>query len=239
MSGPAGLFCLTFHFVPLMRLLFVRVPARRMPAAAALLMTAAPALLLMLPAMKPATASALTVQVLDVAGAPVPNAVVYAEPTGGQVVPKALKQVEVEQKNIKFSPLVTVVQAGTPLLFPNHDKVRHHVYSFSPAKVFELKLYSGVPTNPIVFDKAGTVVLGCNIHDQMVAYVQVVNTPYFGKTDMAGRVKLDGLSNGKYTLKAWYFAMSPNAAALEQPLNVQGSDLAATVKLTVKAVPVE
>lgn len=184
-------------------------------------------------------AAAVTVQVLDMAGAPVPNAVVYAEPFGGQAVPKAQKQAEIEQKDIKFWPSVTVVQVGTPILFPNHDKVRHHVYSFSPAKTFELKLYAGVPTNPILFDKPGTVVLGCNIHDQMVAYVQVVNTPYFGKTDMAGRVKLDGLSNGKYTLKAWYFAMSPNAAALEQPLNVQGSDLAATVKLTVKAVPVE
>ncbi len=184
-------------------------------------------------------AAAVTVQVLDMAGAPVPNAVVYAEPVGGQAVPKAQKQAEIEQKDIKFWPSVTVVQVGTPILFPNHDKVRHHVYSFSPAKTFELKLYAGVPTNPILFDKPGTVVLGCNIHDQMVAYVQVVNTPYFGKTDMAGRVKLDGLSNGKYTLKAWYFAMSPNAAALEQPLNVQGSDLAATVKLTVKAVPVE
>jgi len=74
-----------------------------------------------------------------------------------------------------------VVQAGTPILFPNHDKVRHHVYSFSPAKTFELKLYSGVPGTPVLFDKPGLVVLGCNIHDQMVAYVQVVNTPYFAK----------------------------------------------------------
>src|SRR5450830_1939799 len=184
-------------------------------------------------------AAAVTVQVLDMAGAPVPNAVVYAEPVGGQAVPKAQKQAEIEQKDIKFWPSVTVVQVGTPILFPNHDKVRHHVYSFSPAKVFELKLYSGVPTNPIVFDKAGTVVLGCNIHDQMVAYVQVVNTPYFGKTDMNGKVRLDGLVNGKYALKTWYFKMSPNEPALEQAFTYQGSDQSVSVKLTVKAVPVE
>jgi len=184
-------------------------------------------------------AATVTVQVLDVTGAPVPNAVVYAEPAGGQAVPKSLKQAEVEQKDVKFFPLVSVVQVGTPILFPNHDKVRHHVYSFSPAKTFELKLYSGVPTSPIVFDKVGTVVLGCNIHDQMVAYVQVVNTPFFGKTDMAGRVKLDGLVNGKYALKAWYFKMAPNEAAMEQPITYQGADLNASVKLSVKAVPVE
>lgn len=186
-----------------------------------------------------AAAATVTVQVLDVTGAPVPNAVVYAEPAGGQMVPKSLKQAEVEQKDVKFFPLVSVVQVGTPILFPNHDKVRHHVYSFSPAKTFELKLYSGVPTNPILFDKVGTVVLGCNIHDQMVAYVQVVNTPFFGKTDMAGRVKLDGLVNGKYVLKAWYFKMAPNEAAMEQPITYQGADLSASVKLAVKAVPVE
>lgn len=168
-----------------------------------------------------------------------PNAVVYAEPSGGQSVPKLQKQVEIEQKDVRFSPLVTVVQTGTAILFPNHDKVRHHVYSFSPAKTFEMKLYSGVPANPILFDKAGAVVLGCNIHDQMVAYVQVVNTPYFGKTDTAGRVKLDGLVNGKYTLKIWYFNMPANDAPLEQALNYQGSDVAASVKLTVKAVAAE
>jgi len=186
-----------------------------------------------------AAAASVTVQVLDVTGAPVPNAVVYAEPTSGQTVPKSLKQAEVEQKDVKFFPLVSVVQVGTPILFPNHDKVRHHVYSFSPAKTFELKLYSGVPTSPIVFDKVGMVVLGCNIHDQMVAYVQVVNTPFFGKTDMSGRVKLDGLVNGKYALKAWYFKMAPNEAAMEQPVTYQGADLQASVKLNVKAVPVE
>lgn len=186
-----------------------------------------------------AMAATVTVQVLDVAGTPVPNAVVYAEPTGGQTVPKSLKQAEIEQKDIKFFPLVSVVQVGTPVLFPNHDKVRHHVYSFSPAKTFELKLYSGVPTSPMIFDKVGTVVLGCNIHDQMVAYLQVVNTPYFAKTDMSGRARLEGLVNGKYALKAWYFKMAPNEAAMEQPLNYQGADIAASVKLAVKAVPVQ
>lgn len=165
-----------------------------------------------------------------------PNAVVYAEPAGGGGAIKAARQVEIEQKNKTFIPLVTVVQTGTAILFPNHDNVRHHVYSFSPAKTFELKLYSGVPGSPVVFDKAGTVVLGCNIHDEMVAYVQVVNTPHFGVSERNGVVKLDGIANGRYTLKAWYFTMGPNQAAVEQPLEVQG-DGRAVIKLNVKAVP--
>ncbi|MFX6246360.1 hypothetical protein ABTF77_20890, partial [Acinetobacter baumannii] len=82
----------------------------------------------------------------------------------------------------------------------------------------------------------GTVVLGCNIHDEMVAYVQVVNTPHFGVSERNGVVKLDGIANGRYTLKAWYFTMGPNQAAVEQPLEVQG-DGRAVIKLNVKAVP--
>lgn len=184
-----------------------------------------------------AAQAAVTVEVLDSSGQPVPNAVVYAEPVGAPVPSKPPRQTEIEQKNKTFFPLVTVVQTGTPILFPNHDNVRHHVYSFSPAKTFELKLYSGTPGSPVVFDKPGTVVLGCNIHDQMVAYVQVVNTPYFGVTDRSGSVKLEGLGNGKYTLKAWYFKMAQNQAAVEQPLQVQGGEAKAAVKLNVKAVP--
>ncbi|AYR25032.1 methylamine utilization protein [Herbaspirillum rubrisubalbicans] len=183
-----------------------------------------------------AQAAEVAVQVLDNAGQPLPNAVVYAEPAGGAPAPAKPRQVEIEQKNKTFMPLVTVVQTGTPILFPNHDTVRHHVYSFSPAKTFELKLYSGVPGSPVLFDKPGTVVLGCNIHDEMVAYVQVVNTPYFGVTERSGSVRLESLPNGRYTLKAWYFTMGPNQAALEQPLEVQG-DGRAVIKLNVKAVP--
>jgi len=195
--------------------------------------------LLSLLAMPAAMAGQLSVRVLDVSGKPVPNAVVYAEPAAGHVAPKVVKQVEIEQKEQKFFPLVSVVQAGTPILFPNHDKVRHHVYSFSPAKTFELKLYSGVPGTPVLFDKPGLVVLGCNIHDQMVAYVQVVNTPYFAKTGMNGNASLEGLPAGQYTLKAWYFKLAPNAAPAETNFNYPGGDVTASLQLSVKAVAVE
>jgi hypothetical protein len=88
-------------------------------------------------------------------------------------------------------PLVSVVQVGATINFPNNDKVRHHIYSFSPAHKFDQKLYSGQAATPQVFDKAGTVVLGCNIHDKMIAYVKVVDTPYFAKTDGAGAARIE------------------------------------------------
>jgi plastocyanin len=184
-----------------------------------------------------AMAASVNVKVTDLAGKVVPDAVVYVEAASGQAVPKVLKPAEIAQQNQQFWPLVTVVQTGSQITFPNHDKLRHQVYSFSPAKTFELKLYAKGTAPPVLFDKTGTVVLGCNIHDQMIAYVQVVNTPYFAKTDAAGLARLENLPAGKYVLKTWYYTMPVNAAALEQPLTLAAADAAtdAAVKLNVKA----
>jgi plastocyanin len=162
-------------------------------------------------------------EVLDASGQPVADAAVYAEPLFGQVLPKPQRVVEIEQKGKAFLPLVTVVQAGTEIAFPNNDTVRHHVYSFSPAKIFELKLYSGTPANTVPFDKPGTVVLGCNIHDRMVAYIHVGNTPYFGKTDKAGKLSLDRLSAGKYRLKAWHYNLPAGASIPAQEITLAAS----------------
>ncbi|HEY9268806.1 MAG TPA: methylamine utilization protein [Methylotenera sp.] len=170
-------------------------------------------------------AGEVTVTVIDNLGTPIANAVVYAEPIG-KIAPMSISSGMVEQKNKQFIPLVTVVQTGSNINFPNRDLVRHHVYSFSPAKTFELKLYSGIPANPVLFDKAGTVVLGCNIHDNMLAYIHIVDTPYFAKTDDNGKVKLNDLPNGQYHLKVWYNATTKVNLITEQNLNVKGSESA-------------
>jgi len=190
-------------------------------------------LLTLLPASLAAAAN-LQVQVTDAAGQPLQDAAVYAEPVGGQP-PRHTKVVEIEQKGRKFMPLLTVVQTGTEISFPNHDTVRHHVYSLSPAKPFELKLYSGVPGKPILFDKPGTVVLGCNIHDQMVAYIRIVDTPWFAKTDGAGKATIDNLPPGRYQLKAWHVGGAPNAQPVEQPLTMTAGDASASMRLPGKS----
>ncbi len=103
--------------------------------------------------------------------------------------------------------MVTAVPVGTAVSFPNRDTVRHHVYSFSPAKTFELKLYIGTPAAPVVFDKPGVVVMGCNIHDAMVAYVAVFDAPWVGVSDAAGVVRIDALPAGDYQLEYWASAL--------------------------------
>ena len=180
-----------------------------------------------------ASATGIAVQVQDANGKVLPDTVIYMEPESGASGGAKTAAAQIEQKGLKFMPLVTVVQVGATINFPNNDKVRHHIYSFSPAHKFDQKLYSGQSASPQVFDKAGTVVLGCNIHDKMIAYVKVVDTPYFAKTDGSGAARVE-LPAGKYVVKAWHYN-TVGGATLEQVLTVKAGDLATAVfKLPMK-----
>lgn len=183
---------------------------------------------------------AVQVQVQDAGGKALADTVVYVEPESGPASGRAPATAEIEQKGLKFVPLVSVVQSGAKIFFPNNDKVRHHIYSFSPAHKFDQKLYSGQSATPQVFDKAGTVVLGCNIHDKMLAYVKVVDTPYFAKTDAAGAARIELPAGGKYVVKAWHYNTVGGATA-EQVVTVKAGDAAATAafKLPMKPAAAE
>ena len=110
----------------------------------------------------------------------------------------------INQVNKEFVPEVSVVQKGTAITFPNNDRVRHHVYSFSDAKSFDLPLYRETSPDPVIFDKAGLVTLGCNIHDWMRAYVVVVETPFYQISGADGRISIDMIPAGKYQLELWH-----------------------------------
>ena len=182
----------------------------------------------------PLAGAAATVDVVvsGADGRPLADAVIFLEPRDGRpLAPKPAAGVEIEQAGKQFTQRVTVVPVGSQVAFPNRDKVRHHVYSFSPIKPFELKLYIGTPANPVRFDKAGIAVLGCNIHDNMVAWVVVVDTPHHGKTDAEGRVRLDGVPAGAWRLRSWHPGLPPGAPAQEQGLAVAAAGNAVAVRL--------
>jgi plastocyanin len=128
---------------------------------------------------------------------------VYAESLGGPApVARAGTRVTVDQVNKEFVPRVSIVQAGTEVFFPNSDNIRHSIYSFSPAKTFTTKLYSGREAAPVQFDQTGLVVLGCNIHDRMVAWVLIVDSPWIGKSGADGVATLRALPPGEYRVTA-------------------------------------
>jgi hypothetical protein len=143
-----------------------------------------------------------------------------------------------DQAHNAFVPHVLVVQTGTSVLFPNNDVVSHHVYSFSPAKTFELGLYKGNPHPPLVFDRPGVVVLGCNIHDGMLGYILVVDTPHFALTDAQGALALDGLGADDYALHLWTPRLRPGDLPPEQTVSMStDGDVTITFKLTGKLLP--
>src|SRR5437870_3130758 len=164
-------------------------------------------------------AGSLEVIVKDDKGRPGSDAVAYAVAAGAaSAAPK--KQAVVDQRDKQFVPYVTAVQVGTAVIFPNSDNIRHHVYSFSPAKKFELPLYSGVPAEPVVFDKVGFITLGCNIHDWMIAYVAVLPTPYFQVTGKDGRAILKDLPAGPYSIEVWQPSLKGSPANFAQHVDL-------------------
>jgi len=137
----------------------------------------------------PLYAANLAIVVTDSAKQPVADAVVFIN--NGKVAATGSPAVVIDQVNREFVPKVSVIQQGQSVVFPNSDNIRHHVYSFSTPKVFEIQLYAGVPKTPILFDKPGVVVLGCNIHDTMIGYLVVAPGDAFAKTDASGNATLN------------------------------------------------
>jgi len=163
------------------------------------------ALLLCLGLAAPAVASDLSVSLSTPGGAPIADAVVMVAPEAGVHGARPLAgPFQMAQKDMEFQPFVLIVPVGADVAFPNLDRVRHHVYSFSPAKTFELKLYGRDETRVVHFDKPGVVPLGCNIHDSMVAFVLVVDTPYAGMTDASGQAVIHGVPPGAQAVRVWH-----------------------------------
>jgi plastocyanin len=178
-----------------------------------------------------ASAGSLRVQVLDSAGKPLEGAVVSLVSDAARRAVRPLPEQEIAQENKQFVPAVRVVTVGTLVRFPNRDSVRHHVYSFSPAKKFEIKLYAGTPAAPVLFDQPGVAVLGCNIHDQMVGWVVVLNTPYFAQTDAQGQALLEGMPAGAHQLRAWHARLPVDVTPPQQAIALTEGDSTATVRL--------
>jgi plastocyanin len=174
----------------------------------------------------PGRAAELRILVKDHHGKLVADAVVLAAPLD----PKSALRTKpppdaVDQVDKQFVPYVKPVLVGSKVRFPNSDHIRHQVYSLSPAKKFELPLYGGTDAPPVVFDKPGVVVLGCNIHDWMVGYIYVSETPFFAKTGAAGTAAIDEMPPGEYTVRIWHPSMEhgEETTARRVTLNADGS----------------
>jgi plastocyanin len=162
--------------------------------------------------------------VTDDKGKPIEDAVVSLMSLGTPPAAPLATAAIMDQHDKEFVPYVLPVYLGTRVTFPNRDNIRHHVYSFSSAKKFELPLYIGTPAAPVVFDKPGVIALGCNIHDWMLAYIYVLTTPHFAKTAADGKARLDGLAPGTYEARVWHPRLRGDTEKTGKPLTVAAGE---------------
>lgn len=151
-----------------------------------------------------ASNTTLTVAVRDDRGLPVSEAVVMVYPSKGDAKTMRFGPNVMAQRNLAFAPGTLIAAKGSSVSFPNFDRVRHSIYSFSKAARFEINLYGKDQTRSQSFPIAGSVALGCNIHDDMRGYIKVVDTPFAAKTDRNGIVSFADLPSGAATVKIWH-----------------------------------
>ena len=169
----------------------------------------------------PAIAATVSIDVRGADGKPLAGAVVLVDTPKKTNTPiKFSWAYEMAQRNIAFDPHVLIVPVGSSVAFPNRDKVRHHVYSFSKTKKFDLKLYGKDESRSVVFDKPGVVALGCNIHDAMNGFVLVVDTPYAAQTDANGHVTIGNVPAGAATVRLWHPTVRAPDNMLAQPVSI-------------------
>ncbi len=185
----------------------------------------------------PALAAPVIVQVSDAAGRALPEAVVLLEPASGNAPVKPMPEVQIAQEKRQFMPRVTLITVGTAVNFPNFDTVRHHVYSFSKAKTFEIKLYAGVPSKPEVFDKPGIAVLGCNIHDRMAAWVVVADTPWHAMSGADGLARIADAPPGAYQLSVWHAGLAANSPPFTRKVQIGSAELRESFRIALEAAP--
>lgn len=185
-----------------------------------------------------AVSAELDLLVRDAAGRPVADAVVMLYPASGT---PPLSQARFDwpmrmvQHHLMFSPFVLIAPVGATVAFPNLDRVRHHVYSFSAPHPFELKLYGHDETRTVKFDKPGAIALGCNIHDQMIAFIRVVDTPLAAKTDDDGVARIPDVPPGAATLRVWHpYLKGPGN---EQTIAVASTTVAGRLNVSVVVRP--
>jgi plastocyanin len=181
--------------------------------------------ILLVAACQTAAATTFTAEIADQDGKPVMNAVVslVPDPKGG--MPSASTHLATEkvidQRRETFLPLVTIIPRNGRVVFANSDATTHQVYSFSPVKQFEITLARDTFSPPIVFPGPGVAALGCNIHDNMIAYVFVADSPWTALTGADGRAVIDDVPPGNYQAQVWHTdircAVSCRARALRSP----------------------
>src|SRR5881398_42591 len=179
----------------------------------------------------PLAAAPLSVRVVDSSGHPVRDAVVTLYPSAGAKAPHVGGRYVISQQNLQFHPFLTIVPVGADISFPNLDPTKHHVYSFSSAKRFELKLFAKDQSRTVHFDKPGVVALGCNIHDQMSAFIFVTDTAWTARTNAQGIASFADAPNAPARVAVWHPYLRAPGGQVEQAIAATQHSMSFQVRL--------
>lgn len=185
----------------------------------------------------PISAATLKVSIAARDGKPVAGTVVTVEPESAGFTPAPPVQAVMDQVNLAFVPRLLVVPVHSTVQFPNSDAVSHQVYSFSSARQFQLPLYRGKPYPPVRFDQPGVVTLGCNIHDNMLAYILVTAAPHFGLADDHGAWQVDDLTPGRYRVRLWHPLFNEPQEIVRDVEVTDHQAVAVTLQKTLRPAP--
>src|SRR5438270_4867290 len=187
-------------------------------------------------AVSPLAAAPLSVRIVDASGRPVRDAVVTLVPSGSAAhAPRAAGRFVITQQKLAFHPFLTIVPVGADVSFPNLDPTKHHVYSFSAAKKFELKLFAKDQSRTVHFDKPGVVALGCNIHDQMSAFIVVTDSAWTARTNGQGFAQFNDAPNAAARLTVWHPYLRAPGGQLQQAIAPTQRNASFQVKLRAPA----
>jgi plastocyanin len=178
----------------------------------------------------------LNIRVVDASGKPVKGAVVTFRPSASARPMPSGRSYVVSQKDLKFHPFILVVPVGSQVSFPNRDPMKHHVYSFSAAKRFELKLFAKDQSRSVRFDKPGIVALGCNIHDAMSAFIVVADSAWTTQTDARGMVQFRDAPAASGSVSVWHPYLRAKGNLIAQP--VRAGQRSASVAVRLRPPPV-
>lgn len=174
-------------------------------------------------------------EIVDERGLPVRDAVIEVHPQTAPADPiRFPRKMGMAQRNQEFVPGTLVIAKGSTVAFPNLDRVRHSIYSFSKAARFEIELYGRDQTRTHTFPVAGSVKLGCNIHDNMRGYIRVTDTPFAGTTDSSGHLTLSGIAPGKARITVWHPQLRAPGNAITSTYQVTAGPQSRRLKVVLR-----
>jgi plastocyanin len=171
-------------------------------------------------------------------GSDVRQAIVYFEPAATSATSPPLragKPFEMVTRGKELVPRVLAVPRGGRVRFPNDDPILHNVFSVSPGNAFDLGLYKKGPGKEKAFESPGLVRVYCNVHPSMVAYILVVDTPYFATPAEDGTFVLTGLPKGGGKLTVWHEQTEPWTVSVQLPAGP--APITAKIEVTRPQVP--